>query len=478
MLAFSATALTRAYDLQCPRYVAWMTDGVERPRVRWEESPAGQVLAELGQDHEQRVVARLVPAGQAAVPQYPPGDLDAGATATIELIRAGVPFIYQGVLKGEVAPGVIVRGIADLLERHDGGYRVIEIKASRRLKTSQVLQAAAYTVLLEQLTHAGDPIMVDGMYAQHVPPLEATLGILRELVTQAIPRWLRAGDGSFHRTSRCAGCPFDPLCREDAHARRHLSLVAGCTPAVAVRLAATGVRDIPGLLALSSEDLAHVGIDRHQLQRLKGQAQALAENRTVSTGDAPAPPAATVELFLEVEPDPTAPLPCRLGLLKRDKVKGLTAYRGLVMPTDPAEAAKKVRTFLELVIHQATKAAKGGASWSFLYYGPGTVETLAELVTWMGWGDELLEEVLLHATDALAVIRRGWHLPVERYGLRDVLEATGCATIPDDSPGFALHVTWRRTRDETLAVRLLEQGESTARALMALWDWVEGARAG
>jgi predicted RecB family nuclease len=455
-----------------------MTDEIERPRVRWEETPAGRVLAELGQEHERQVVARLVPAEQLATPQYPPGDLDAGAAATAELVRARAPFISQGVLKGEVAPGVAVRGLADLLERRDDVYRVIEIKASRRLKTSQVLQAAAYTELLSGLAGVADPVMVDGMYRQYVPPYDAARGILLELVTLSIPRWLRAGSDAFHRTPRCAGCPFDPLCREDARSRLHLSAVPGCTPALATRLAAIGVHDIPGLLTLGQVDLHQVAIDGHLLQRLKGQALACVDGRIVPTGDAAAPPAAPVELFLEVEPDPTARLPCRLGLLKRDRTKGLSAYRSLVMPTDPAEAARKVRSFLELAVHQATKAARDGVAWTFLYYGSGTIEAWADLVTWMGWGDELLEEMLLHATDILAVVRRGWHVPVEGYTLAQVLGATGCAPVPGDTPGFAMHVSWRRNRDEALIRALHEHGEATARALMELWDWVESARAG
>lgn len=474
----SVTAFAKAYDLQCPRYFIWMTDGIPRRRVSLEDTPGGQALAELGQEHERAVVARLVPQGELTVPAYPPGDFDAGCAATKALLGAGAEVIYQGVLQGEIAPGVVVRGIADLIQRRDGAYRVIEIKASRRLKTSQMLQAVVYTALLSRLCPVADPVMVDGLYRQHVPPAEAISGLLQELVTQTIPSWFRSGDSSFHRTSRCVACPFDPCCRDDAIARRHLSLVPGLTPALGRRLAWAGIHDIPSLIAAKIVDPHRLGLDRRILERLQGQALAVSESRIVPTGDAPSPSAAPVELFVEVEPDPTSSLPCRLGLLKRDRVKDMTAYRALLMPDDARDAAQRSRAFLELLVHQATKAAREGRQWAFLYYGPGTVEALAELVAWMGWGDGALEEILLHATDILAVLRRGWFLPVERYTLTSVLEILGIPLAREAAPGFALHVQWRRTRSDELLHRLQAQGEAIASSLMSAWDWVRAHGAG
>lgn len=473
MITLSVTALAQLVDLQCPRFLAWMTDGVARPRVRWEETPGGRVLAGLGQEHERQVIRRLVPPGLLATPEYPRGDFEAGATATCNLIDERVPWIGQGVLCGAMSPEVAVRGMADLLRwGDDGSYQVIEIKSSRKLKTSQVLQAAVYTALLRRVAPAAVPVMIDGFYHSHEPPCGASEALLDELLTELIPRWLRAGDRAFHRSVRCTGCPFDPVCGDDARRLRHLSLVPGLTPAVATRLAAAGVREIPGLVAMDEANLHALALDGHMLQRLKGQARSLSEGRILPTGDTQKQPGAVVQLFLEVSPDPTALLPCRLGLLKRDLSKDLSAYRGIVVPPDPKEAARKVRAFLELVLHQATKAARDGLSWVFLYFGPATVEALADLVAWMSWGDEVLEQILLHAADIQALVRRRWHLPVERYDLDRVLAAAGL-TPRDETPPFVHHVTWRTKAEEEAARRLLTQGEETLRSVMALWDWME-----
>ncbi|MBN1426471.1 TM0106 family RecB-like putative nuclease [Candidatus Fermentibacteria bacterium] len=474
MITVSVTALAHLYDLQCPRHLVWLTDGQPRPRIRWEETPAGEVLARLGQEHEKHVVQRLVPPGQLATPEYPPGDFDRGAAATCALIEAESPWIEQAVLLGPMSPELGVRGMADLLRRcDDGRYQVIEIKSSRRLKTSQVLQAAVYTELLQRITPVADPLMIDGHYGSHEPPRLASEAILGELVTDLIPRWLRAGDDVFHRTMRCGRCPFDPVCAADARQRRHVSLVPGLTPAVATRLKAAGVGDLPGLVAMDTANLHALAVDGHLLQRLQGQARSIVEERILPTGEVQAPPGTVVQLFLDAAPDPTAAVPCRLGLLKRDRSKGLSAYRGVAIPSDHGDAAKKVRAFLELAAHQATKAVRDGLSWGFLYFGPSTVEALADLVAWMGWGDELLEQILVHAMDVQALIRRRWYLPVERYDLARVLAASGLDPMSDESPPFIHHVAWRAFGDEAAAQSLLAQGEETLRSVMALWDWLE-----
>ncbi len=471
MKPLSVTALARAWDLQCARHYVWLTDGVVRPMVRLEDTEVGRALAAWGCDHEERVVERLAPPGERVTPVYPPGDLQAGAEATKELIRAGAPYIVQGVLEGDLTPGFTVRGIADLLERQGRGYRVVEIKASRRLKASQALQAVAYTLLLREVTETRAPILIDGLFREYAPPWEATSALLAELVTEAIPRWREEGGGVFHRSMRCRHCPFDPTCLQDARTSQHLSLVSGLGPAVAIRLTSAGVCTIPDLRATPVETLERHGVDRHLARRLLGQAEALVRGRVVPTGEAANPPSASVEMFLEVEPDPTGPLPCRLGLLKADRSQGLTAYRGVVVPPETTEAMKAVRSFLGLVAHQATKASRLERSWSYLYWGEGAMESLAEAVAWMGWGDEVLEEILLHATDIVAVVRRGWFLPVERWTLEEVVGAIGGEVIPDESC-LALHLAWRRLRDASLEERMLRHGEARLRAMDGVWGWV------
>lgn len=135
--------------LQCPHWPYWERFGdpsERRPLTEFEE----QRLAD-GLDHEERIVRTQYGAFE-AVSTVSPGD---GAAKTIELMRAGVPTIYQGWLaNGEW------HGRPDILERHEGEsafgnwyYVPVDVKRAHELKKEHVFQLLFYCVLLDQVQH-------------------------------------------------------------------------------------------------------------------------------------------------------------------------------------------------------------------------------------------------------------------------------------------------------------------------------------
>ena len=85
-------------------------------------------------------------------PDYPEGDLDAGAEATLQLMTLGTPLIYQGVLMADRFVG-----IPDLLVRRSGksnlgswSYEPGEIRISKSVKPFHILQVSFYAMLLER----------------------------------------------------------------------------------------------------------------------------------------------------------------------------------------------------------------------------------------------------------------------------------------------------------------------------------------
>lgn len=479
-LVLSATTLAKAYDLACPRFLIWSVDDIPRETVKWDETPGGKRLAEFGNQHEAEVVEKLTDGAPVHIPSFPKGDLSAGAEATRELLTEGIPFIAQAVFVGEIAPNIMLRGMADLVRKTEGPqtqYQIIEVKASEKLRTSQMLQAWSYGELLSKLLGKPqpDPVLIDRFYAVHAVPRQAIKPILEEFLFVTIPAWLSLGDNTFYRSGRCFSCPFAPTCLEDALNTNHLSLVSGLGPGIASRLRGIGGRDMVSLQDIKKGGLHSAGLESNYVRQFTGQAIAFLEKSRLRTRDRTPLPTSDVEIFLEAESDPTSSFPCRCGLLKRDRRKGLSAYRGVLLPGDEDEARGRARAFLDLAARQASRAAREGATWQVLFYGTEMGERLSRLGEWAGWGHDLVEEILIKAVDVRSLIRRMWHLPVEHYDFSSVLDAIGLNNPADDTPGFVLHMEWKTQvgeEAETFGREILKQGELSTRALMELWDWL------
>lgn len=139
--------------LQCPHWPYWERFGdpnERRPLTEFEE----QRLAD-GLDHEERVVASQYGSFEAIQLDSP----EEGAQKTLELMRQGVPVIYQGwLVDGDW------QGRPDILERHEGEsafgnwyYVPVDIKRAHELKKEHVFQLLFYSVLLDKVQHRFPP---------------------------------------------------------------------------------------------------------------------------------------------------------------------------------------------------------------------------------------------------------------------------------------------------------------------------------
>ena len=72
-------------------------------------------------DEGKRFESEILTGKDYVQPSYPKGDLDAGAEATLELMKRGTPLIYQGVLKANRFVG-----IPDLLIKKPGESKMLD----------------------------------------------------------------------------------------------------------------------------------------------------------------------------------------------------------------------------------------------------------------------------------------------------------------------------------------------------------------
>ncbi len=268
--AFLHCARQAALDLTLPR-------SERRPPHPWEEFSRAR-----GRDFEAAHVAAL----GVVAPAYPERDWARGAAATLELMRAGVPWIHQGVLLGEDR-----LGLPDLLHRTDGPsdlgahhYEVLDVKSSGQPRGDQVLQVTFYSRLLA-LTQGRMParaaiVLKDGReewfdvadYAAACADAERDLLALRTAPELARPFW----------TLACEGCHWNHRCVPEMAARDDLSLVHGMTPGARDVLEALSVRTAADLATFEPHGERERGrLDATLLRRLRRAAQARVLGRPI-----------------------------------------------------------------------------------------------------------------------------------------------------------------------------------------------------
>lgn len=265
---------THVYSyVKCPRLAALdlhLSRAERRASTEWEE-----FAAKRGRDFEALYVQRL----PVVTPRYPERDFEAGAAATLVLLRDGAEWIHQAVLA--TADRL---GLPDLLRRVPGAsalgdhhYEVLDVKTSGRSRGEQILQVVFYARLLGQvqgrLPLHGALILKDGReerfaiadYAAACGEVEGELARLRDDLDASRP-FFQAG---------CSSCYHDQRCLPELTAKGDLSLVHGMSHGARAILEAAGCRTVQDLATFHPDGARSRGnLDPTLLRRLRRAAQA------------------------------------------------------------------------------------------------------------------------------------------------------------------------------------------------------------
>lgn len=265
---------THVYSyVKCPRLAALdlhLPRSERRAPHEWEE-----FAAQRGRDFETAYVADL----GAVRPVHPERDFEAGAAATLQLLRDGAPLLHQAVLS--VGDRL---GLPDLLRKLPGAsalgdhhYEVIDVKTSGRTRGDQILQVTFYSQLLgevqQRLPEYGAIVLKDGreerfLVADYLAAADEVLAELRRLrddLAAARP-FLHAG---------CSGCYHDQRCLAELGRARDLSLVQGMSHGAKAILETAGCRTVDDLAAFHPDHARQRGnLDSTLVRRLRRAAQA------------------------------------------------------------------------------------------------------------------------------------------------------------------------------------------------------------
>lgn len=336
---------THVYSyVKCQRLAALdlhLSRSERREPFAWEE-----FAAKRGRDFEDDYVAPL----GAATPAYPEREFDAGAEATLELLRGGEGLVHQAVLAAEDCLGLpdLLRklpGASDLGAHH---YEVIDVKTSGRSRGDQILQVVFYSLLLAQtqgrMPEHGALVLKDGReerfaiadYKDAAREVIDALRVLRDDMDAAQP-FLQFG---------CSGCYHNHRCLPQLEARDDLSLVHGMSRGAQSILMALGCRTVADLATFHPDNARQRGnLDSALVRRLRKGAQARLLGRPIVEAR---PRGASFDnaAFVHLLSDPFADRVLAFGVLHPARADGAFHWRRAVSESEEWDALRELIALL------------------------------------------------------------------------------------------------------------------------------------
>ncbi|WP_292764612.1 bifunctional RecB family nuclease/DEAD/DEAH box helicase [Microbacterium sp. UBA3486] len=270
------------------------------PAVEEPEDATLKRAAELGDVHEQNVLARYIDdlgdENVHRIEKVSSVDADALAAAvdeTIAALRSDAEVVFQAAFATEEFVG-----FADFLRKdHDGRWRVQDSKLARKARVTALMQLAAYVDQLDRLgiprSDEVDLILGDGTLSTHavddlLPLFQVRRSRLRALIADrriaegasgAPLAWGDdRGDLQIVACGRCA------TCEEQVLAHRDLLMVARMRPVQRARLRASGIETIDEL-AVAPEAPMGMNVDTFETLRAQARLQLRADAEGAPTFD-------------------------------------------------------------------------------------------------------------------------------------------------------------------------------------------------
>ncbi|WP_421076848.1 TM0106 family RecB-like putative nuclease [Microbacterium sp. IO18] len=256
------------------------------PAVEEPEDATLKRAAELGDVHEQNVLARYIDdLGDENVHRIEKvSSVDAQALAaaideTVRALRSEALVVFQAAFATEEFVG-----FADFLRKDDEGrWRVQDSKLARKARVTALMQLAAYADQLDRLgiprSDEVDLILGDGTLSTHAVDDLLPLFQVRRARLRALIADRRVADGATgtplawgddRGDLQIVACGRCATCEEQVLAHRDLLMVARMRPVQRARLRAAGVETIDALAAAIH---APAGMNTDTFENLRAQAR-------------------------------------------------------------------------------------------------------------------------------------------------------------------------------------------------------------
>ncbi|MGF1601693.1 MAG: TM0106 family RecB-like putative nuclease [Thermosynechococcaceae cyanobacterium] len=415
-------------------------------------------------------------------PSYPPRDWSAGAQATLDLMQRGVEQIHRGILKVTTEPDLTLVAIPDLLTKVPGDsflgdwqYVPTSIQLSKRPKLEYQLLATFQALVLADCQGAWPETAY--LYLRergwYTVDLEKNRPKLAALMTDLIAL-LREGTEpeAFIVNNRCSLCGWYDSCYTTAKSQQHLSLIPGITPSRYPMLQAHNLNTAEDIAALTPASLqALTGFGKEVATKMVHQAQAFVHHQPIAIathppGYEPLLPTAPVELYFDIEAEPSLNLAYLHGVLViNHETQDQTFYPLLA---EAPEGEQQVwEQFLDLV-----QRYPDAPIFHFCAYEVQTVERLARLYN---TPMPLIESLLERFVDLHIWVTKTAVLPIESYTLKLIARWIGFEWRNSEANGaqsIYWYSQWLETCDRTFLDTIVHYNEDDCRATYYVRDWL------
>jgi predicted RecB family nuclease len=422
-----------------------------------------------------------------AQPDYPRGDWLAGAEATLEMMQQGRDRIYQGVLVAEEQGAQLV-SVPDILVKQPGEsifgdwmYVPIEIKLSKRPKQEYQIIAAYHVKVLAEVQQAWSEtatLLLRGREAFDVDLWEV-LPRMQEILDGCIAAVENQQEPEvFISRSRCSLCHWYSHCYAIAKADQHLSLLPGVTQSRYAQLQAMELTTLESLARVSPNQIEPLpGFGNETARKLVRQAKSVLLNTAflgeslVANNPGRHPvfqeiPTAPIELYFDIEAEPSLNLIYLHGVLVVDRIHQTETFHPLLAES-PEEEKMVWQKFLDLVW-----AYPDAPIFHFCPYEAQTVEKLGKLY---GTPEHLIKPLIARFFDLHDRITQLVTLPVESYALKHIARWMGFNWRDSSASGaqsIYWYAQWLETGDRTFLNSILIYNEDDCRATYLIKDWL------
>ena len=444
-------------------------------------------LLKLRQDSRahQRAVLEIAPHQS---PNYPPGDWEAGAKATLELMQQGTERISHAVLLMQTPQGVTLLSRPDLLIKQPGQsvfgdwmYAPTNIKLGRRPKPEYQIVVAFSAYLLAAVqevlpSKAGLILRRQDSYSVN---LEKWMPLMQDILAECMETLLlRQEPEIFISRQKCSLCHWHSSCYAIALAKQHISLLPGVTPTRYRDLQTLGVTTVESLAESTMSTLeptlgSEIAFELVQQAQSTVQNRALVRQKYSADDDAPKPftnidplPTASVELYFDIEAEPELQLDYLLGVLVIDRRTHTKTFHPF-LAEQPSDEASIWQQFLDLVLLYPDAPV-----FHFSDYEVETVKRLAKLYQTPSWE---VKQLLSRFVDVHLQVMNTVTLPVESYSLKHLAKWLGFEWRDAGITGsqcVCLYDQWLKTGDRSLLDVILRYNEDDCHATYHLKNWL------